>query len=218
MPQTTRKSATKKTAVSSSTANNNTNGTQDEKNAPLMQLFTDALKDMYWAEQAIIEGLKKLQQAATNEELTEAFEDHEMETKKHVSRLEKVFEQLELPAEAKKCAAMEGILKEADEIIKSTPEGSATRDAGLIIAAQKVEHYEIASYGGLVAIAHTLGQTKAAKLLQKTLDEEEETDLHLTDIAETAINFEAAEESEEEGEDSEENEESNTEATEATGE
>lgn len=190
MPQTT-----KKTARSSDNANN-TNA-QEDKNAPLMQLFTDALKDMYWAEQAIIEGLKKMQQAATNDELTEAFEDHEMETKKHVSRLEKVFEQIGLPAEAKKCAAMEGILKEAEEIIKNTPEGSATRDAGLIIAAQKVEHYEIASYGGLVAIAHTLGQTKAAKLLQKTLDEEEETDLHLTDIAETAINFEAAEEGDE---------------------
>ncbi len=191
MPQTTKKTTTR----SSDTANNT--NTREDKNAPLMQLFTDALKDMYWAEQAIIEGLKKMQQAATNEELTEAFEDHEMETKKHVSRLEKVFEQIGLPAEAKKCAAMEGILKEAEEIIKNTPEGSATRDAGLIIAAQKVEHYEIASYGGLVAIAHTLGQTKAAKLLQKTLDEEEETDLHLTDIAETAINFEAAEEGDE---------------------
>lgn len=198
MPQTTKKTATKKTAVRSTQTSKASS--QEDKNAPLMQLFTDALKDMYWAEQAIIEGLKKLQQAATNEELTEAFEDHEMETKKHVSRLEKVFEQMNLPAEGKKCAAMEGILKEADEVIKHTPEGSATRDAGLIIAAQKVEHYEIASYGGLVAIAHTLGQTKAAKLLQKTLDEEEETDLHLTDIAETAINFEAAEESDEDTE------------------
>lgn len=198
MPQTTKKTATKKTAVRNTQTSKASS--QEDKNAPLMQLFTDALKDMYWAEQAIIEGLKKLQQAATNEELTEAFEDHEMETKKHVSRLEKVFEQLNLPAEGKKCAAMEGILKEADEMIKHTPEGSATRDAGLIIAAQKVEHYEIASYGGLVAIAHTLGQTKAAKLLQKTLDEEEETDLHLTDIAETAINFEAAEESDEDTE------------------
>ncbi len=163
-----------------------------------MQLFSDALKDMYWSEQAIIEGLKKLQKAASNEELTEAFEDHEIETQKHVSRLEKVFELIGEAAESKRCAAMEGILKEADEIIKNTPEGSATRDAGLIIAAQKVEHYEIASYGGLVAIAHTLSHTKAAKLLQKTLDEEEETDLTLTDIAETSINFEAAEEDESE--------------------
>lgn len=201
MPQTTKKTATKKAAVSSTQSRQT--GSKEDKNAPLMQLFTDALKDMYWAEQAIIEGLKKLQQAATNEELTEAFEDHELETKKHLSRLEKVFEQLNLPAEGKKCAAMEGILKEADEVIKHTPEGSATRDAGLIIAAQKVEHYEIASYGGLVAIAHTLGYTKAAKLLQKTLDEEEETDLHLTDIAETAINFEAAEEGDEATEETE---------------
>ncbi len=159
-----------------------------------MQLFTDGLKDMLWSEEAIIEGLKKLQKAASNETLAEAFEEHEIETKKHISRLEKVFESLGQAPQRKKCAAMEGILKEADEILKSTPESSATRDAGLIIAAQKVEHYEIASYGGLVALAHTLELTKVANRLQQTLDEEEDTDLHLTEIAETEINFEAAEE------------------------
>ncbi|MNS16313.1 hypothetical protein D3C71_74340 [compost metagenome] len=162
--------------------------------APLQKFFIDALKDMLWAENAIIGGLQKLQKAATSEELKDAFEDHELLTKKHISRLEKVFSMLGEKPEPKKCKAMEGILKEADEIIEETPEGTATRDATLIIAAQKVEHYEIASYGGLVAIAHTLGHDKAADLLQKTLNEEEETDYNLTDIAESQINFEAMEE------------------------
>lgn len=162
--------------------------------APLQKFFIDALKDMLWAENAIIGGLQKLQKAATSEELKDAFEDHELLTKKHISRLEKVFSMLGEKPESKKCKAMEGILKEADEIIEETPEGTATRDATLIIAAQKVEHYEIASYGGLVTIAHTLGHDKAADLLQKTLNEEEETDYNLTDIAESQINFEAVEE------------------------
>lgn len=162
--------------------------------APLQKFFIDALKDMLWAENAIIGGLQKLQKAATSEELKDAFEDHELQTKKHISRLEKVFSLLGEKPEPKKCKAMEGILKEADEIVEETPEGTATRDATLIIAAQKVEHYEIASYGGLVAIAHTLGHDKAASLLQKTLNEEEETDYNLTDIAESQINFEAVEE------------------------
>jgi len=161
--------------------------------APLQKFFIDALKDMLWAENAIIGGLQKLQKAATSEELKDAFEDHELLTKKHISRLEKVFSIMGEKPEPKKCKAMEGILKEADEIVEETPEGTATRDATLIIAAQKVEHYEIASYGGLVAIARTLGQDKAADLLQKTLDEEEDTDYNLTDIAESHINFDALE-------------------------
>ena len=164
------------------------------KSNPLMQLFTDGLKDMLWSEEAIVDGLKKLQKAADNTMLLEAFEEHEIETKKHISRLEKAFESIGMAPQKKKCAAMEGILKEADEIIKSTPENSATRDAGLIIAAQKVEHYEIASYGGLVALAHTLQLTKVANRLQQTLDEEEYADLNLTEIAETEINFDASEE------------------------
>lgn len=162
--------------------------------APLQKFFVDALKDMLWAENAIIGGLQKLQKAATSEELKDAFEDHELQTKKHISRLEKVFAMIGEKPEPKKCKAMEGILKEADEIVEETPEGTATRDATLIIAAQKVEHYEIASYGGLVAIAHTLGHDKAADLLQKTLDEEGDTDANLTDIAESHINFDAVEE------------------------
>lgn len=167
-------------------------GTNDT--APLRKFFVDALKDILWAEKAIIKGLQKMQQSATNESLVEAFEDHEWETQKHISRLEKVFTLIKEEPEPKKCAAMEGLLKEADEIIAATPEGSATRDATLIIAAQKIEHYEIASYGGLVQIALTLGLEKEAGLLEKNLEEEEDTDQNLTDIAEYYINFEAAEE------------------------
>lgn len=180
--------------------------TQDTKSksvnstGPLNDFFIDGLKDMFWAENAIISGLQKMKSAATNEELVEAFEDHEFQTKRHISRLKKIFETLGEKAEGKKCKAMEGILKEAEEIIESTPEGTATRDAALIIAAQKVEHYEIASYGGLVQIALTLDQPEIANLLEKSLDEEEDTDYLLTDIAESFINFDAASEDEEDAE------------------
>lgn len=166
--------------------------------APLKKFFLDALKDMLWAEKAIVTGLQKLKKAAASEELADAFEEHELQTNKHISRLEKVFDMIGEKAEAKKCKAMEGILKEADEIVEATPEYSATRDAAIIIAAQKVEHYEIASYGGLAAIAHTLGYSRVARLLQKTLQEEEETDYMLTEVAECHINFEAVQEDMEE--------------------
>lgn len=159
---------------------------------PLNDFFIDALKDIYWAENAIITGLQKMKKAATNEELVEAFENHEFQTKRHIARLKRVFEIMDQKPEGKKCKAMEGLLKEAEEIIESTPDGSATRDATLIIAAQKVEHYEIATYGGLVQIALTLEMNEIANLLEKTLQEEEDTDYNLTEIAESFINFEAA--------------------------
>jgi len=161
---------------------------------PLQKFFIDALKDIMWAEKAIIEALPKMRDAATTDELKEAFEDHELQTRKHVSRLEKAFGLLGMKPDSKKCDAMAGILKEGDEIKNSTPEGSMTRDAALIIAAQKVEHYEIASYGGLVQLALTLDHEEIADLLERTLQEEEDTDHDLTDIAESFINFEAAEE------------------------
>lgn len=169
--------------------------------APLAKFFIDALKDIYWAEKALTKALPEMQQAATTEELQEAFEDHTLQTQKHVSRLEKIFKMLGKPAEAKKCDAMQGLIEEGQKIIKETPEGSMTRDAALIIAAQKVEHYEIASYGGLVQLALTLGETDVADILERTLDEEEETDMMLTDIAESSINFAAEEETEEDIED-----------------
>lgn len=164
------------------------------KNAPLHKFFVDALKDIYYAEDAIVKALENMQEAATTEELKDAFEDHQLQTKKHISRLEKVFKSIDETPEKKKCDAIEGIIKEGQEVIKSTEEGTMTRDAALIIAAQKVEHYEIATYGGLVQLAITMGHDKAADLLERTLQEEEDTDYNLTEIAETYINFEAEQE------------------------
>lgn len=167
---------------------------EEMKNAPLHKFFVDALKDIYYAEDAIVSALEKMQEAATTEELKDAFEDHQLQTKKHLSRLEKVFRLIDEKPEKKKCDAIEGIIKEGEEVIKSTETGSMTRDVALIIAAQKVEHYEIATYGGLVQLAITMGHDKAADLLDKTLKEEEDTDYNLTEIAETHINFEAEQE------------------------
>jgi len=163
-------------------------------NSPLHKFFVSALKDIYYAENAIIEALGKMQEAATTEELKEAFEDHQLQTQKHVSRLEKVFKLINETPEKKECKAIKGIIEEGEEIIKSTEDGSMTRDAALIIAAQKVEHYEIATYGGLAQLAITMGHDKAADLLEKTLQEEEDTDYDLTEIAETYINFDAEQE------------------------
>ena len=176
------------------TANLDSNMDQNMKNSSLHKFFVDALKDIYYAENAIAEALQKMQDAATTEELKDAFEDHQLQTKKHISRLEKVFKLVGETPEKKECKAIVGIIEEGQEIIKSTEDGSMTRDAALIIAAQKVEHYEIATYGGLAQLAITMGHEKAADLLEKTLQEEEETDLLLTDIAETSINFDAEQE------------------------
>ncbi|SHL24690.1 ferritin-like domain-containing protein [Chryseobacterium contaminans] len=170
------------------------NNEHENENSNLRKFFISALKDIYFAENAIIEALDKMQEAATTEELKDAFEDHQLQTKKHVSRLEKVFKLLDEKPEKKECEAIKGIIKEGEEVIKSTEDGSMTRDAALIIAAQKVEHYEIATYGGLVQLALTMGHDKAADLLEETLQEEEDTDYHLTEIAETSINFEAEQE------------------------
>ncbi len=160
----------------------------------LEKFFLDQLKDIYYAEQQIVKAIPKMEKAASTEELKEAFNDHLHQTQKHVKRLEKVFEKMDKKPEGKKCEAIDGILREADTIISETQEGTMTRDAALIIAAQKVEHYEIASYGGLVQLALTIRQDEAANLLDKTLGEEEDTDILLTEIAENHINIEAEEE------------------------
>lgn len=165
-----------------------------QKGPQLYVFFLSALKDILYAENKLVEALLEMESAASAEELKDAFEDHHLLTKKHISRLNKIFGILEEKAEAKECKAIEGILEEAREIIKNTPEGSATRDVGLIIAAQKVEHYEIATYGGLVQLAITLGFEKIADLLERTLEEEEETDQELTFIVENHINPEAEKE------------------------
>lgn len=170
------------------------NQEQNMKDSSLHKFFVDALKDIYFAEDAILDALGKMESAATTEELKEAFEDHQLQTKKHISRLEKVFKLIDETPEKKECKAIVGIIKEGEDIINSTEAGSMTRDVGLIIAAQKVEHYEIATYGGLVQLAITMNHDKAADLLDRTLEEEEETDLLLTEIAETSINVDAEQE------------------------
>lgn len=170
-------------------------GGQDSQQESLLEkFFLDQLKDIYYAEQQLLKALPEMQQAATTEELEDAFEDHLKQTEKQVRRLEKVFKLLGKEPEGKKCEAMDGLVKEAKSIISDTKEGTMTRDAALIIAAQKVEHYEIASYGGLVQLAITMGLDRPAKLLEKTLNEEEQTDRLLTDIAESYINIQAEDE------------------------
>jgi ferritin-like metal-binding protein YciE len=160
----------------------------------LQKFFIDQLKDIYYAEKELLNGLEEMKNACTTEELQDAFDNHKRQTERHIQRLEKVFKMINMRAQGKKCEAIEGLLKEAREIIKETEEDSLTRDAALIIAAQKVEHYEIATYGGLVQLALTMNLNRAADLLDKTLKEEEETDSLLTDIAEGHINVEAEQE------------------------
>jgi len=160
-------------------------------NAQLEKYFTDALKDIYWAEKALTKALPKMEKAATTGELKEAIDNHLSQTEEHVARLEQVFELLGKKAQAKKCEAMEGLIKEGESIVEETEQGSMTRDVGIIMAAQKVEHYEIATYGGLVSLAKTMGINAAADILAQTLEEEKSTDQGLTEIAENQINWEA---------------------------
>ncbi len=162
----------------------------------LEKLFTDSIKDIFWAEKALVKALPKMQKSATSPELAQAIGKHLEETKEQVARLEQVFELLGQAARGKKCDAMEGLLKESDSIIEETEDGSATRDVGIIMAAQKVEHYEIATYGSLVQLANTLGMSKVANILAKTLTEEKAADETLTSVAENSVNYEAVSEKE----------------------
>ncbi|MEP6711358.1 MAG: ferritin-like domain-containing protein [Ferruginibacter sp.] len=163
-------------------------------NTRLEEFFVDEIKDIYWAEKHLVKTLPKMQKAATSTELKQAFADHLETTKGHVTRLEEVFGLLGQKVVAKKCDAMEGITKEGASIIEDTDAGTATRDVGLILAAQKVEHYEISTYGGLAQLAKTLGKDDVAAILSTTLNEEKECDELLTGIAENDINYEAEKE------------------------
>jgi ferritin-like metal-binding protein YciE len=158
------------------------------------EFFVDELKDIYWAEKHLAKALPKMQKAATSEELAAAFEKHTLETENHIATLEQVFELLGEKAAAKKCDAMAGLLEEAKGIMEDTDSGTMIRDAGLIIAAQKVEHYEIATYGTLRTFAENMGHTDVQNLLQQTLDNEKETDVALTEIALNYVNAEAIQE------------------------
>jgi ferritin-like metal-binding protein YciE len=164
----------------------------------LRELFVEELKDILWAEKHLTKALPKMRKAATSEELAAAFEEHLEVTQGQIERIEQVFEMLEMPVRAKKCEAMEGLVQEAQNVIEELPKGSLVLDAGLIISAQKVEHYEIASYGSLVQLAKTMGEMEIADLLQETLDEEKEADELLTELAVSGINLGAEGETEEE--------------------
>ena len=156
----------------------------------LDELFHDTLKDIYYAEKKILAALPKMAKAAQNDDLTAAFEKHHGETEGQISRLEQVFELIEEKPQGKKCAAIDGILEEGQEIIKEY-KGSPALDAGLLAAAQAVEHYEISRYGTLCTWAEELGLGDAKKLLGETLNEEESTDEALSELAESVVNQEA---------------------------
>lgn len=155
-------------------------------------LFHDTLKDIYYAEKKILVALPKMAKATHSDELRAAFEKHEGQTQRHVARLEEVFAMIEAKPTGKKCAAIEGIIEEGQEIMKEY-KGSPALDAGLLAAAQSVEHYEISRYGTLRTWAEELGFDDAAELLKETLDEEKDTDETLTELAETLVNQEAQE-------------------------
>lgn len=193
MSKTMKKTATKTSARK--TASKSMSQGEDAKSL-LHEFFADELKDIYWAEKHLTKALPKMAKAASSDELRQAFEDHLTQTEEHVARLEKVFELLGMKAQAKKCDAMEGLVEEGKSIIEDTEDDTATRDVGLIIAAQKVEHYEIATYGGLAQLAKTLGLTEIKNILGQTLSEEKEADELLTSIAENRVNVEASQEDE----------------------
>jgi ferritin-like metal-binding protein YciE len=169
-------------------------GTQPNAEPALQELFLDCVRDIFWAENHLVKTLPKMAQSATSAELADAINLHLKQTKIHVERLEKIFSILGKDPVAKKCDAIEGITKEGEGVIESTDKGTATRDVGIILSSQKVEHYEIASYLGLIRLANTLGHSEVAGIFQQTLNEELETDQLLTEIATNNIVDKASEE------------------------
>jgi ferritin-like metal-binding protein YciE len=163
---------------------------QPKQENNLQELLVEELRDIYHAEGQLLKALPKMAKSAQSERLKEAFERHLEETEQHVERLERAFELLGEPVKGKKCQAMEGLVEEGKEVMDEHSE-SAMLDAALICAAQKVEHYEIASYGTLCTWADLLGLDEVSDLLKETLDEEKTTDETLTEIAESEINVEA---------------------------
>jgi ferritin-like metal-binding protein YciE len=170
----------------------------------LKELYVEELKDIYNAENQLVKALPKMAKAATSEELKQGFEEHLEQTRIHVERLDKVFKALGESAKGKKCKGMEGLVEEGSEVMEEDFEGS-TMDAALIGAAQRVEHYEIAAYGTVIAFAKALGEEEQAEILKETLDEEKDTDEKLTELA-ASINEMAVEEASAEESKSEEEE------------
>jgi len=181
----TTKTSSSKAAKKSSASGRAAGNTQLEK------FFIDSLKDIYWAEKHLTKALPKMQKAATTEELQNAIGEHISQTEEHVARLEHVFEMMGHKAQAKKCEAMEGLIAEGQEILEDTEEDSMVRDAGIIIASQKIEHYEIAAYGSAAALAGQLEFREDQNLLHESLEEEKATDAMLTTLAKGEVNLDA---------------------------
>jgi ferritin-like metal-binding protein YciE len=169
----------------------NANKTAQGNAQGFRDLFVDGLQDIYYAEKALIKAIPKMIENATADELVSALTEHLEVTKTQITRLESVFTAINEKAEAKKCEAIIGLIKEAEQMMAENPKGMI-RDAAIISAGQKIEHYEIATYGTLCAFAKTIGENEAATLLQETLEEEKEADVKLSEIAESFINTEAA--------------------------
>ena len=157
----------------------------------LADLLHQELKDLYSAENQLVKALPKMAKAANNEELADGFTQHLEETKGHVERLDSIAKKLDIKLTGHKCKAMEGLIEEGAELI-SEDANPSVKDAGLIGAAQRVEHYEIAGYGTAIALAQKLGHSEVAEILAQTLEEEKATDVKLTELAESAVNSEAA--------------------------
>jgi ferritin-like metal-binding protein YciE len=181
-----------KNSKSAPRAKKQSNGNGSE--TAFLKMFEDGIKDMYWVEKALTKAIPKMVKKTVSPELADALNQHLAVTEKHVQKVERVFKLLNKTPKAVKCVAMAGIIEEGEETMKET-EG-VVRDAGIICSAQKVEHYEIASYGSLCAFANTLGMTEAATILKEILEEEKEADEKLSQIAEASINVEALTESE----------------------
>ena len=163
-------------------------------NSALQGFFVTSLQEMYWSEVNMRNSLATMTEEATTTQLKQAFERHAEQTERHAKILENVFALLGLPPQAEPSVGLQGLFDEGWQVIDESEKGSAQRDVALIIAAQKVEHYEIASYGSLTTLAKTLGHKEIVELLVTVLEEEKETDALLTSIAESGINFEASQE------------------------
>ncbi len=164
---------------------------QTDLDSKLREFFFDQLEDIYWAEQKLVKTLPKMEKAAHSNELKKAFRGHLEETKNHVTRIESVFSMMDEEAIDKECPALKGIVEEGEEIIDETEDNTAQRDVGLIFAGQKAEHYEIATYGGLIQLARDMNRNDVADLLTETLQEEKKADELLTQIAKKGINRQA---------------------------
>jgi ferritin-like metal-binding protein YciE len=158
----------------------------------LHEFLIDGLKDIYWAENRLLEAIPKMQKEATTVQLEKTLGEHLEVTREQIQRLDQIFDLLGEKATGKKCDGMQGLIKEGENVVEETEDGSVTRDVGIIVSAQKIEHYEIAAYGGLAQLAKTMGHDNVAELLDVTLAEEKEADRMLTEIAENEINYEAS--------------------------